>query len=88
MDRSLRAFIAIAEERNLTKAAEKVGLAQPSLTKKLRLIEVEYGGKLFERLPRGMELTPLGECLTSLGHGKSSSSKHRKSRSCGTCYSS
>lgn len=63
MDRSLRAFVAIAEERNLTAAARRVGLAQPSLSKKLRLIEHEYGGRLFRRLPRGMQLTPLGECL-------------------------
>jgi DNA-binding transcriptional LysR family regulator len=63
MDRDLRAFIAIAEAQNLTAAAERVAISQPSLTKKLRLIEKDYGGKLFERLPRGMKLTPLGACL-------------------------
>jgi DNA-binding transcriptional LysR family regulator len=63
VDRDLLAFIAIAEAGNITAAAEKVGLAQPSLTKKLQLIELAYGGKLFERLPRGMKLTRLGKCL-------------------------
>ncbi|MBT3361554.1 MAG: LysR family transcriptional regulator [Rhodospirillales bacterium] len=63
MDRNLRAFIAIAEQRNLTRAAREIGLGQSSLTKKLRQIEAEYGGQLFDRQRYGMELTPLGECL-------------------------
>jgi DNA-binding transcriptional LysR family regulator len=63
LDRNLIAFIAIAETGNVTNAAAKIGLAQSSLTKKLSQIETEYGGRLFERLPRGVALTPLGEAL-------------------------
>jgi DNA-binding transcriptional LysR family regulator len=63
MDEDLRAFIAIAEASNLTAAAERIGISQPSLTKRLRLIEANYGSALFERLPRGMKLTALGTCL-------------------------
>lgn len=67
MDRSLRAFLAIAEKRSLTAAAEALGLAQPSLTKVLRRLETEYGARLFERLPRGVALTPSGESLYRRG---------------------
>jgi DNA-binding transcriptional LysR family regulator len=60
MDRKIRAFLAIAEEGTLTAAADRVALAQPSLTKLLKRLEAELGAELFERLPRGVVLTPLG----------------------------
>ncbi|MEJ1158436.1 LysR family transcriptional regulator [Prosthecomicrobium sp. N25] len=61
MDRKIRAFLAIVEEGTLTAAAERVALAQPSLTKLLKRLEAELGAPLFERLPRGVVLTPFGE---------------------------
>lgn len=63
MDRSIRAFIAIAKHGNVTIAARDIGMAQSSLTKKLRQIEIEFGAPLFERLPRGMRLTNYGQVL-------------------------
>ena len=63
MDRSLRAFLAIAEKRSLTAAAAALGLAQPSLTKLVRRLERDYGARLVDRLPRGVALTPSGESL-------------------------
>ncbi|MCV6577283.1 MAG: LysR family transcriptional regulator [Cohaesibacter sp.] len=63
MDRNLRAFMAIADEKTLTGAAQRIGLAQPSLTKRLAQLEHFYDCALFKRLPRGMALTAEGERL-------------------------
>lgn len=61
MDKGLYAFLAIAEHGNLTVAADKIGLTQPSLTKRLTNLEHELKCKLFTRHRRGMSLTPAGE---------------------------
>lgn len=63
MDRNLAAFLAITEHGNLTVAAEKIGLTQPSLTKRLKNLEDELGCQLFDRNRRGMTLTPAGTRL-------------------------
>ncbi|WP_010140860.1 LysR family transcriptional regulator [Oceanicola sp. S124] len=60
MDRNLQAFLAIAKEANLSAAAERIGLTQPSLTKRLANLEEELGAPLFERHRRGMRLTAAG----------------------------
>lgn len=61
MNKGLDAFLAIAEHGNLTVAAEKIGLTQPSLTKRLTNLEHELKCKLFTRHRRGMSLTPAGK---------------------------
>ncbi len=53
----------IAEEKNITKAANKLFISQPSLTYTLKSIEEEFGATLFFRTPRGMELTIAGKAL-------------------------
>ncbi len=59
----LRLFIAIAEERNLTRGAARVHLAPSSASHRLRLLEDELGTPLFERRARGVTLTRAGETL-------------------------
>jgi len=61
--RHLRSFVAIAEEGSFTRAARRVGVAQPSLSQQIRTLEAELGGPLIERLPRGIRLTAAGRAL-------------------------
>lgn len=62
--RHLRYFVAVAEEGSLTVAAEKrLHTAQPSLSRQLRDLELEVGEQLFQRGPRGVELTQAGRAF-------------------------
>ncbi len=46
----IRYFLALCEELNFTKAAERCNVAQPSLTRAIKLLEDEFGGVLLHRL--------------------------------------
>jgi DNA-binding transcriptional LysR family regulator len=59
--RHLRYFVAIAEERSFTRAAERLWVAQPGLSTQMRRLEAELGVTLFERHTRGADLTRAGE---------------------------
>ena len=61
--RRLHAFMVVAEERQLTRAAERLGMAQPPLSRLVRGLEAEIGARLLQRLPRGVELTDAGRAL-------------------------
>ena len=58
--RHLRYFVAVAEQRNFTRAAEKLFIAQPPLTRAIKQLEEEIGANLFIRKARGLELTSGG----------------------------
>lgn len=56
----VRYFLALCHERNFTRAARRCNVAQPSLTKAIKMLEGEVGGPLFLRRHNGIELTELG----------------------------
>jgi len=63
--RRLRYFVAVAEERSVGRAAERLRMAQPPLSVQIRKLETEIGAALFRRGTRGMELTEAGQALMS-----------------------
>jgi LysR family nitrogen assimilation transcriptional regulator len=58
--RSLLYFVRIADAGTITRAAEQLGVAQPALTRQVKLLERELKVRLFVRLPRGVRLTGPG----------------------------
>src|SRR4051794_34197165 len=61
--RLLRAFVAVAEELNFTRAAERLVLTQQALSAQIKQLETRLSTKLFERTTRKVVLTPAGERL-------------------------
>jgi DNA-binding transcriptional LysR family regulator len=62
----LEYFVAVAQLRHFTRAAARVHVAQPSLSKQIRALEREIGAPLFSRARGNIALTPAGETLLPL----------------------
>ena len=61
--RVLNYFVATAQELNMTRAAQKLLVSQPALSRQIADLEGELGVKLFNRQPRHLTLTPAGQYL-------------------------
>src|ERR1041385_7012094 len=59
--RHLRYFVQVAEEQHYRRAAERLRIAQPALSRQIQDLEEEIGFKLFDRLPRGVKLSAAGK---------------------------
>lgn len=57
----IETFVAVVEEGAVRRAARRLHISQPPLTRQLHALEDELGAPLFRRTPRGMELLPAGE---------------------------
>lgn len=64
--RSLRSFVAVASAGSISSAAQSLHIAQPALSVQIKQLEEQLGAALFDRHPRGVVLTAVGERL--LGH--------------------
>ncbi|MCT2587741.1 LysR family transcriptional regulator [Actinophytocola gossypii] len=65
--RELAYFVAVAEELNFGRAAERLGMAQPPLSRAIQQLERRLGVRLLTRTSRRVELTPAGEVLLAEG---------------------
>ncbi|NOU73175.1 LysR family transcriptional regulator [Paenibacillus sp. LMG 31458] len=61
--RLLEYFLAVCEELHFTKAAEKLGISQPTLSQQIRLLEHRVGSPLFQRIGKKIYITEAGEIL-------------------------
>src|SRR6266480_2407916 len=58
--RHLRYFVAVGEDQHYGRAAQRLRVAQPALSRQIQDLEEEIGFKLFDRLPRGVKISTAG----------------------------
>ncbi len=76
--RQLAYFLAIAEERNFTRAAQRIPIAQPAISQQIGRLESELGERLFVRDRREIRLTPAGEALLPHARATLASAEHAR----------
>src|SRR5689334_11066250 len=76
--RQLAYFLAIAEERNFTRAAQRIPIAQPAISQQIHRLEAELSETLFVRDRRGVRLTPAGEALLPHAQAMLASAGHAR----------
>src|SRR5882757_9746422 len=74
--RLLRQFVAVAEERHVRRAAERLGMAQPPLSMAMRRLEATVGVALFDRSRRRLALTAAGVALLEEGRRTLAQAEH------------
>jgi DNA-binding transcriptional LysR family regulator len=60
---ALQAFLAVAETNSFSRAAERIFLTQPAISKRIAALETSLGTRLFDRIGRTIQLTPAGQAL-------------------------
>jgi len=61
--RQLRYFLAVGEDQHFGRAAKRLRVAQPALSRQIQSLEQEIGFKLFDRLPRGVKISAAGKAF-------------------------
>ncbi|MBS0528552.1 MAG: LysR family transcriptional regulator [Proteobacteria bacterium] len=61
--RQLRYFVAVAEEENIGRAANRLNISQPPLTRQIHQLEKQIGAQLFQRTGKGVQMTNAGQVL-------------------------
>jgi DNA-binding transcriptional LysR family regulator len=64
----LAAFVAVADEASFSRAADRLGIAQPLLSRRVKTLEDHFGGALFDRSPRQVTTTGFGLLLLPYAH--------------------
>jgi DNA-binding transcriptional LysR family regulator len=65
----LEYFVAVAEEQHVGRAARRLHVAQPAVSRQIRLLEEELEVSLFRRTPQGMRLSPAGALFRAHARG-------------------
>ena len=65
---ALQAFLAVAETNSFSRAAERIFLTQPAVSKRIAALEASLGTRLFDRIGRSIQITPAGQALLTRSH--------------------